>query len=77
MLRSEDGERVVFSSDMSGIFNLYAIDVTTGETRRLANVVGAALSPTVSASGDSGPRAPLPTNFNTMVLKYGSGPSAI
>ena len=49
---SADGERVVFSSDVSGIFNLYAIDVTTRETRRLTNVVGAALSPTVSESGD-------------------------
>jgi Tol biopolymer transport system component len=49
---SADGNKVVFSSDQSGIFNLYAIDVSTSQTTRLTNVVGGALNPTVRANGD-------------------------
>ncbi len=49
---SADGSKVVFSSDQSGIFNLYAIDVATRQTTMLTNVVGGALNPTVRANGD-------------------------
>ena len=47
-----DGGRVVFSSDRTGIFNLYSYDVATGATRQITNVLGGAFYPTVNASGD-------------------------
>jgi hypothetical protein len=47
-----DGQHVVFSSDRSGIANLYATSLTTGATRQLTNVLGGAYCPAVSPSGD-------------------------
>lgn len=49
---SADGSEVVFASDQSGIFNLYAINVLTRETTQITNVVGGALNPSMSSSGD-------------------------
>jgi Tol biopolymer transport system component len=46
-----DGSEVVFSSDASGIFNIYAIDVNTGATRQLTNLIGGGIAPTVSVDG--------------------------
>ncbi len=42
---------VVFSSDRSGIFNLYRIDLRTGEIVPLTNVLGGAFMPSVSTEG--------------------------
>jgi len=47
-----DGQAVVFSSDVSGIFNLYALELASGAVRQLTNVAGGAFYPTVSAAGD-------------------------
>ena len=49
---SADGKEVIYSSDVTGIFNIYALDIESGSRRQLSNVVGGALSPTVSPSGD-------------------------
>lgn len=46
-----DGSGFLFSSDRSGIFNLYRYDVASGAVTQLTNVVGGAFSPTVSADG--------------------------
>lgn len=43
---------IVFSSDRSGIFNLYRINLHTGSTVALTNVLGGAFQPTVSKNGD-------------------------
>ncbi|MCK4591466.1 MAG: BamA/TamA family outer membrane protein, partial [Candidatus Latescibacteria bacterium] len=43
-----DGKGIVFSSDVTGIFNLYWISVETGEVRQLTNVIGGAFCPSVS-----------------------------
>ena len=49
---SADGTEVLFASDFSGIFNIYAVDVASGQTRQITNVVGGAHSPTSSPTGD-------------------------
>ena len=48
---SAEGREVIFSSDISGIFNLYAVDIETRQTRRLTNVVGGGFSPAVDPDG--------------------------
>jgi len=48
---SSDGREVVFASDVSGIFNLYAINVETRQVRQLTNLVGGAFNPTSGSDG--------------------------
>jgi Tol biopolymer transport system component len=48
---SADGKEVIFTSDVSGIFNLYAIHLETRRVRQLTNVVGGAFNPSVSPEG--------------------------
>ncbi|HEV2131633.1 MAG TPA: hypothetical protein VGR27_11050, partial [Longimicrobiaceae bacterium] len=69
---SPDGETIVFSGTEGGISNLYAYNLTTGETRRLTNDGFADLMPAVSPDGRTvafvTDRAP-PTDLST--LRYG------
>ena len=48
---SADGKRVIFTSDISGIFNIYAIDLETRRVRQLTNLVGGGFNPTVGPDG--------------------------
>lgn len=48
---SPDGRRLYFSSDVSGIFNLYAWDAATGGIAQATNVLGGAFSPAPSPDG--------------------------
>ncbi|MGA9117418.1 MAG: LpqB family beta-propeller domain-containing protein [Bacteroidota bacterium] len=48
---TSDGARMVFSSDRTGIFNLYEMDLEGGSVRQLTNVLGGAFQPTVSPEG--------------------------
>lgn len=48
---SPDGKMVYFSSDRSGIFNLYAYDLATKSIAQVTNVLGGAFSPAVSPDG--------------------------
>ncbi len=48
-----DGTGIVYSSDRNGIFDLYRLDIATGEKIRLTNVLGGAFSPDVSDDGKS------------------------
>jgi hypothetical protein len=50
---SPDGKTIYFSSDRTGIFNVYAFDVGTKTFQMVTNVVGAALTPAVSPDGKS------------------------
>ncbi len=45
---TSDGGSVVFSSDITGIPNLYRVSVSDGSVRRLTNVIGGAFAPDVS-----------------------------
>ncbi len=48
---SPDGQRLYFSSDASGIFNIYALELATGAIEQITNVVGGAFNPTVGDDG--------------------------
>ena len=48
---SRDGQRLYFSSDVSGIFNIYALELATGQVEQITNVVGGAFNPTVAEDG--------------------------
>ncbi len=40
-----DGSGIVYSSDRTGVFNLYLLDFSTGRTRRVTDTVGGAFCP--------------------------------
>ena len=48
-----DDNTIVFSSDRTGIFNLYKIDTRTHELNQLTNVLGGAFYPNVKSDGSS------------------------
>jgi Tol biopolymer transport system component len=45
-----DGSGIVFASDRTGIFNIYRMDLTTGEVAQLSNVAGGAFTPDAAAT---------------------------
>ena len=49
---SADGGELVFSSDASGIFNLYALNLESDGIRQVTNLVGGAFYPSVNSAGD-------------------------
>ena len=49
---SPDGTRLLFSSDRTGIFNLYSLDLTNGTRDQITNVLGGAFYPTQSPGGE-------------------------
>ncbi len=48
---SHVGSKLLFSSDRTGIFNIYEYDLRTGKLRQLTNVLGGAFMPSMSAGG--------------------------
>ena len=46
-----DGAKIIFTSDKTGIFNLYELDLATQETKQLTNVLGGAFMPAVNGAG--------------------------
>jgi len=48
---AEGNAKIVFSSDRTGIFNIYECDLSTREITQLTNVIGGAFYPTISAGG--------------------------
>lgn len=50
-LFSPDGTRVVFSSDRTGVANLYAYELATGAVRQITNVLSGAYQPAISSDG--------------------------
>jgi hypothetical protein len=49
---SPDGKTLWFSSDRSGIFNIYRFDLAGRRTEQMTNVLGGAFYPTVNKDGD-------------------------
>ncbi len=49
---TQNDSAIVFSSDRSGIFNIYSMDVHSRSTVALTNVVGGAFEPALSPKGD-------------------------
>lgn len=50
---SADGESLYFSSDRTGIFNVYLRNLTSGSERMITNVTGAAFAPAISSDGST------------------------
>ena len=50
---SADGRSIYFSSDRSGIFNLYAYDLDHKKISQVSNVLGGAFMPTVTPDGNA------------------------
>lgn len=50
---SPDGRYLYFSSDRSGVFNIYAYETGTGALQQLTNVLGGAFAPSVSTDGST------------------------
>jgi hypothetical protein len=48
---TKDGSGIVYSSDRSGVFNVYTRNLETGEERQVTNVVGGAFMPSLSDDG--------------------------
>ncbi|MDR1830089.1 MAG: hypothetical protein LBQ76_04885 [Candidatus Fibromonas sp.] len=48
---SLDGKSIYFSSDETGIFNIYKMDLQTKKVQRITNVLGGAFSPVADTSG--------------------------
>jgi Tol biopolymer transport system component len=48
---TRDGSRLLFSSDRTGIFNLYLYELKSGNIEQVTNVVGGAFLPTISPDG--------------------------
>ena len=46
-----DGSGFVFSSDRTGIFNIYEYRLATGEVEQMTNVLGGAFTPTADSTG--------------------------
>lgn len=46
-----DGRRLIFSSDRSGIFNIYSLDIVSGRIEQLTNVLGGAFMPSIRSDG--------------------------
>jgi Tol biopolymer transport system component len=47
---SSDGKKIIYSSDKTGIFNLYELDLQTKESKQITNVLGGVFMPTVNAA---------------------------
>lgn len=48
---SPDGKSIAYTSDVSGVFDLYLADLATGTVKRLTRVTGGAFSPAFSPDG--------------------------
>jgi hypothetical protein len=62
---SMDGKSIYFSSDMTGVFNVYKMDLETGELTQLTNVVSGAFTPWETPDGNI-----LYTHFTSFGFKY-------
>ncbi|MFC1568801.1 hypothetical protein ACFL4L_01075 [bacterium] len=48
-----DGSEILFASDMDGIFNLYTVNIFTGQVQRKTSVIGGAFRPSISSQGET------------------------
>jgi Tol biopolymer transport system component len=47
-----DGKSLYYASDSTGIFNVYKMDLESGENKPVTNVIGGAFSPSVNGRGE-------------------------
>jgi hypothetical protein len=48
---SSDGSKIIFTSDRTGVFNLYELDIESGEIAQVTNVLGGAFMPSMNRDG--------------------------
>jgi Tol biopolymer transport system component len=65
-------EEIIFSSDQTGIFNLYSMNLKTKEKKRLTNVLGAAIMGDKSSNGDFCYSGYTSTGYKIFLLKKDS-----
>jgi len=46
-----DGNRIIYVSDETGVFNIYEYNILSKRSRRLSNLIGGALNPAVDSEG--------------------------
>jgi len=49
---SPDGKKLYFSSNKTGIFNIYSLNMENNELKQITNVLGGAFMPSVDSTGD-------------------------
>ena len=64
-----DGTKLLFASDRTGIFNIYAMDLKSGEISQLTNVVGGAFMPSADSSGNLVFASYRPTGYKIALLR--------
>ncbi|NOZ88080.1 MAG: hypothetical protein GXP49_17835 [Deltaproteobacteria bacterium] len=52
MIWADGGKSIIWSSDRTGIFNIYKMNLESGEIRQLTNVIGGAFWPALTPDGD-------------------------
>jgi len=72
---SPDGRYIYFSSDATGIFNIYKYDIKTHTTEQLTNVLGGAFMPCVNSKGEIVFSLFHDTGYNIAFIKSPSGVS--
>jgi len=66
---SPDGAKIYFSSDRTGIFNIYTYDVATKSIAQITNVLGGAFMPSVNRDGDVAFASYTSTGFKLNLLR--------
>ncbi len=66
------GGKIIFSSNRSGVYNLYEADIESGKIGMLSNVIGGAFYPDISPDGKTISFAYYDhTGFNIALMEYG------
>ena len=66
-----------FSWDRGGIYNIYSIDLRTGEERQRTNILGSAFLPTVNSRGDVAFASYTSTGYKIALLRQDSVGNAV
>ncbi len=74
---SVDGKEIMFSSDFSGIFNIYALNLETRRLRQLTNTLGGAFNPSLGPNGEIFFAAYTASGFEIRKVESGDPPVAI
>ncbi len=65
---SPDGNKLYFASDRTGIFNIYSMDLDSGDIKQITNVLGGAFMPSVDGNGNITFASFQPTGYKIALL---------
>jgi Tol biopolymer transport system component len=66
---SKDGRKVYYSSNKTGIFNIYSLDLESNNIKQITNVLGGAFMPSIDSSGNLAYATYEPTGYKIALLK--------